>query len=578
MKRRFINMNKLVFGILMLGGVLINTQVHSASNQNIYWKLGELERGIGNITQLLSKITDVPPLYQTEIVHVGRFVPSMIRPTFTTWSALGTARSHLAAITVEDYAIVAGGQTDSGSTNAVDIFRFNRDSGKIDTIVDGVPNLKEGRYNLSATAIQNYAIFAGGQASSTNYRNTIDIYRAEAGQITKIKADGTVIEATTGSGIALKEERAHQAAAAVGNYALFVGGANKTTYYNTVDIFKLTNGQIVHVDKNGTAISQTNQDSKLELSVARAGLAATTIGEYIILAGGENNKGNTNTVDIFKLNNGRIIKIDADGDEIEVKDVSGEKKEYKKTSRANTPANILTLSSPKANLAATTIENYAIFTGGNEHGTTVDIFRVNSETGTIVKIKTNLVLPIAKNNLSAISVGGYALFVGGDGPLASIDMFALDQITNNIIKIDADGDEIYIEDNQEYKVYGADEDDKNPANILELTNGKYNFGATTLGEYALFAGGLEGENKVIDSVEVFRLNKTQFVPLPGLNPTMYITTEIVLNEDDEVLAELQLREWAKISHITAGNDQLIIRYFNDFPVVPLNVKVTVWRR
>lgn len=76
---------------------------------------------------------------------------------------------------------------------------------------------------------------------------------------------------------------------------------------------------------------------------------------------------------------------------------------------------------------------------------------------------------------------------------------------------------------------------------------------------------------------MFQISKTQLVPFNGLTPNLHITPEIVLDENAEELVEHQLREWGKISHITADTNAIRIRYFSEeLPDVPLGAKITVW--
>lgn len=604
-------MKRIVLGTSILWLTLINIQIYGASDQTIYWKLGELQKDVVEITKVVRTSLKVPRCYEQAIIPLGRFTPSVVPKDCRVSFHIDRAR--LAAITIGDYALFAGGYDNIlADKNEVDILRLDRNSGAIrrikqdgEAITQGADTLSGlalsiGRYDLSAAAIDNCVLFAGGTNSdkpngsevrTTSYNNTIDIFRFEPdGAISHINAAGDLIpsDATdeeSVSGITLTEARTRQAAVSIGRYAIFAGGSDESSCYDTINIFTLTDGKIIPVKADGSAIAAdatgAAKSSGLALSVARAALAVTTIGDYIIFAGGTTDgTAYTDAVDIFKLHKGKIIKIDADGDEIEVVTAQdGTKTEYKKTRQKLTEqrveAKMITLSSARGDLAATTIGNFAIFAGGSGDSQAVDIFQLAK--GQIVKVSSTLRLAHGRANLSATSIGDYALFAGGSGYLPSIEMFGLGIGKKTIIKVDADGDEIEIEDGTEYKKgQTTTKNAKIEAKELKLAPGRLELAATSIDEYAIFAGGMTSGNMSTGSVNIFCLNKTQIVPFNGLTSKMHITTEIVVDEGDEALAELQLREFEKISHINPGQDVLILRYFNDYPVIPLDIRVTVW--
>ena len=104
---------------------------------------------------------------------------------------------------------------------------------------------------LSATTLENYAIFAGGSGGGAS--NVVDVY------------DDNLVR----TNYQLSAKRYFLAATSVGEYALFGGGCNPT-FLDTLDIF----------DKSFTRIRQF-------MPKAIAYHAATTIEGYALFAGGK---------------------------------------------------------------------------------------------------------------------------------------------------------------------------------------------------------------------------------------------------------------------------------------------------
>ncbi len=213
-------------------------------------------------------------------------------------------RENLAATTVGTKAIFAGG---SGSA-AVDIYDTTTGTWSKGTLPSGA------RGYLAATAVGTKAIFAGGY--NGNYVKWVDIYDVSTGQwttgtlsqayigsytdlvattagtkafFTGGTASGTnvvdVYDASTAtwSTTALPSgPRVQLAATAVGNKALFGGGANNT-FYTTVDIYDASTGQW----------------STSPFSQGRGFLEATSVGNKAIFAGGDNGPSFVNAADFY---------------------------------------------------------------------------------------------------------------------------------------------------------------------------------------------------------------------------------------------------------------------------------------
>jgi N-acetylneuraminic acid mutarotase len=83
----------------------------------------------------------------------------------------------------------------------------------------------------------------------------------------------------------LSEPKAALAAASIGNKVLFAGGGDSNGFFNSVDIYD--------IDKKTW--------SKLQLSQPRAFLSSSAAGNAVLFAGGTNGSNTFNTVDKFLL-------------------------------------------------------------------------------------------------------------------------------------------------------------------------------------------------------------------------------------------------------------------------------------
>ena len=94
----------------------------------------------------------------------------------------------------------------------------------------------------------------------------------------------------------------------------------------------------------------------------------------------------------------------------------------------------------------------------------------------------------------------------------------------------------------------------------------------------MFIGGTDNNDDYPTKIDRFRLGRTMpAIPFNNMSSSFYITPEIVLDENDEQLAEHQLEEWGKISHISADEGAIRVRYFSDeLPDIDLKARVTVW--
>jgi hypothetical protein len=135
--------------------------------------------------------------------------------TKSTAAVLSSGRMDLAATKVGDYALFGGGQPTSSVVDA-----YNSSLTKVT-----VPALSVARFQLAATTLGAYALFGGG--TDDEKYNTVDAY-------------DTSLTRTTPSPLSVT--KASPAATTVGSYALFAGGNGKysTSYYtNTVDAYAI---------------------------------------------------------------------------------------------------------------------------------------------------------------------------------------------------------------------------------------------------------------------------------------------------------------------------------------------------
>ncbi len=222
-----------------------------------------------------------------------------------TWSTatLSVARWFIAATTVGDLAIFAGGTVNNvasatpNTTAAVDI--YNANNGKWSTAL-----LSQARSSIAATTVGDDAIFAGGQTHQTDVvtmgnwlppgvggyaaSGAVDIYNLDTNQWTTA---------------AVPQAAGEMSAVTSGDLAFFAGGDTESdaavgNYTGIVNIFDVT----------------TNQWSFAELSQPRYGMASASVGDLVMFAGGEySTAGNawtpTNVIDWCNVTNSAVPAI-----------------------------------------------------------------------------------------------------------------------------------------------------------------------------------------------------------------------------------------------------------------------------
>lgn len=200
----------------------------------------------------------------------------------TTITALSIPRCHLQATCNDEFALFGPGSTPSNDTQSgwwrVDA--YNKEL--VRTIADGTKNNhNEDRY--AATRAGDYAIFTGGSSAGQGYPTH---HFGEAYDDTLIKTLFLFLRGETAANAL--------AATTLGKYALVGGGT---------DILHEPNTHTVYRDDVDVCDENLSTNILLQLSVGRAFLAATTIGDYALFGGGYGGSdgGVYDTVDAFVL-------------------------------------------------------------------------------------------------------------------------------------------------------------------------------------------------------------------------------------------------------------------------------------
>ena len=328
------------------------------------------------------------------------------------------------------------------------------------------PNLKVARQRLSATTVGDYALFGGGDENG--YSNAIDVYNSR------------LVKGTASS---LSAARNYIATTTVGNYALFGGGhagsANQASaYYSTVDVY---NSNLV----KSTATNLTHKPNHL---------AATTVGNYALFAGGETYTSSSVSGDYIYLStvdtyNSNLVKGTASS-----------------------------LSAARKYLAATTVRDYALFGGGfyyDNNGNSTALSTVDTYNSNLVKgIAPEF--SVARYVLAATTVGNYALFGGGStivssssSKVSTVDAYSSSLTRSSPTGLSAAIDDLAATTVGDYALFGGEHNfsfiDTYTNNLVkgnapELSVARGNLAATTVGNYALFAGGyLSGYCNTVDA-------------------------------------------------------------------------------
>lgn len=198
---------------------------------------------------------------------------------------LSVARTDLAAAAAGSYILAMGG--DSGSySDVVDVFKVT-ENGVLGVGSHGLA-LSEARGVFTAASAGNFILAMGGMIKSDAYSDAVDVF--------KVTSDGVE---HVDYGLSLSEPRAFLSSAAIGNYILAIGGsAGSSLHYKSVDVFEVKNDEVIKLNNHG-----------LKLSVARNVLATAVVGDYVLAMGGFDGTNALDTVDVFKLENGNFERV-----------------------------------------------------------------------------------------------------------------------------------------------------------------------------------------------------------------------------------------------------------------------------
>lgn len=315
--------------------------------------------------------------------------------------------------------------------------------------------LSAARDNMRAATVGKYALFAGGFISRSAFGNNVS---------SSVDAYNTSLTKSTPTELSCK--RCGHAAASVGGYALFAGGASSCNilgYYDDI---------VSSVDAYDASLTR----SAAHIIGATAAIGGAAVGNYALFAGG--------TVD-WPINEDNVTSYVLAYD----------------PSLTFTTAPRLSVA--RANVKGASVGNYALFAGGKADSfcTTVDAYNA-SLTRTTATTLSN-----AENNSAAATVGNHAIFVGNT---ASADIYdaSLTKTSAAILSTARTG--LAATTVGDYAIFsGSGVADFCDASLTRSSIGTsmtgYDMGAATIGDYALFAGGQSGENSgtAYDSVEVY---------------------------------------------------------------------------
>ncbi len=285
-------------------------------------------------------------------------------------STLSQPRFLMSSAAVAGQVLFAGGHSQVGmgtASAAVDIYDVA--TGRWSTAA-----LSQARDNLSVTTVGTKAIFAGGVFDDANgYAKASDIV--------------DIYDAATGlwSTAMLSQARSFATAVSVGDLAIFAGGDSGST--PTIPSYTIFSDLVDIYD------ASTGGWSTATLSEARTQIAATTVGQKVLFAGGRVGFGATETVDMFDA--------------------------------ASHQWSTAQLSQVRARIVATTVGSKAICAGGEENDS-VDIYNANTSAWSTAQLSQARVVD------AAITLGSRAIFAGGDTdvssfvPSSAVDIFTTD--------------------------------------------------------------------------------------------------------------------------------------------------------
>ena len=314
--------------------------------------------------------------------------------------------------------------------------------------------LSTARYDMRAATVGKYALFAGGYISKSSFGYSVS---------SSVDAYNTSLTKSTPTELSCK--RCGHAAASVGGYALFAGGASSYNFLGYGNILS-------SVDAYDASLTR----SAAHIIGATVAIGGAAVGNYALFAGG--------TVD-------GILTKDTVTSDVLAYD----------SSLTFTTAPLLSVA--RANVKGASVGNYALFASGRANGfcTTVDAYNASLTRTTVTALSSE------ENRSAAATVGNHAIFVGST---ASADIYdaSLTKTSAAILSTARTG--LAATTVGDYAIFsGGGVADFCDASLTRSSIGTsmtgYEMGAATIGDYALFAGGYSDEKSVTiyDSVEVY---------------------------------------------------------------------------
>lgn len=355
------------------------------------------------------------PFFSGEPAYYGQITP------------LSIARSGLAATTVGNYALFAGGAvgyfgvSDASATGFETVDAYSANLTKTTA-----PSLGVKRSGLTATTVGNYALFAGGEYSSGGsnyYNNSIDVYDNTLTKMSLLSLGYTTVDTSTSPPTSHRHVCAGDgmSSTTIADVALFSRG------------FICSSSQTM--DDNIYSVTSTLVSSRLAASFGRYYASATTAGTHAVFYGGSTASNSATVINAdqtsttatigsnrYKFYNNAATSVGdfaifAGGEDNHLTSGSAKYPYVYALSASLVTSALSNLSTSKASLSATTVGELAIFAGGYSSG---NASTAASDTSNIIDIydanlvKTSvLTLAVKRGKLSATAIGDYALFAGG---------------------------------------------------------------------------------------------------------------------------------------------------------------------
>lgn len=319
--------------------------------------------------------------------------------------------------------------------------------------------LSEARSELTATATGGYALFAGG--NNGNYSNVVDAYNRS---LTRTKPAGL-------------EKYGVHIATSVGQYAIIATNDLSSSFISSVaDSYVIYDKSLTKISNNiGTTVK------------ARTSKGAANVGNYALFAGG---------ILIQKFGAGEPVNtINAINSSLTLSSIA--------------------LSKAKRAVCGGKVGNYALFAGGLGGGpfnpsyyTDVDAYNAS-----LTRIS---VTPIDKGidsvRCSASIGSSYVLFRVGVGTLPPFNITAYDaSLTKRSVTVPIkDSNEMAATSSENYAIFAdryfvvAYNDSLTCSMMTPLSDERVEGAAATIGNYVLFAGGLNSGKK--DIVDVYTID------------------------------------------------------------------------